>query len=185
MKTLEAVQVNEDRYFGELLGDELCRMAKDIKEAHRKDDLTEDESTIISLFQMSPDELLHEKKQYKRALALVCCTLEINLKTMPIEDQQKLEEIVRNAKLLANLIQKICGAIILTVCSGFGNRSAFRSCSLCLLSLTASFSTAIGRHNLTGLGIDFTDQDTLGEGNENMSFFQYLCGFPDIFIVAT
>lgn len=95
MKTLEAVQINEDRYFGELLGDELDRMAKDIKEAHRKDSLTEDESTIISLFQMSPDKLLHEKKQYKRTLALVCRTLEINLKTMPIEDQQKLEEIIR------------------------------------------------------------------------------------------
>lgn len=36
-----------------------------------------------------------EDDHYMKTLALVCRALEINLKTMPIQDQQKLEEIVR------------------------------------------------------------------------------------------
>ena len=37
MKTLEAASINEDNYFNNLLGNDIAKIAKDLREAHWKD----------------------------------------------------------------------------------------------------------------------------------------------------
>ena len=41
MKTLEAATIKEDDYFANLLGSDIAGIAKDIKEAHKKDSIPE------------------------------------------------------------------------------------------------------------------------------------------------
>ncbi len=47
MKTLEAATIKEDDYFANLLGNDIAGIAKDIKEAHKKDSNTGSDTTEI------------------------------------------------------------------------------------------------------------------------------------------
>ena len=47
MKTLEAATIKEDDYFANLLGSDIAGIAKDIKEAHKKDSNTGNDTTEV------------------------------------------------------------------------------------------------------------------------------------------
>lgn len=47
MKTLEAATIKEDDYFANLLGNDITGIAKDIKEAHKKDSNTGSDTTEV------------------------------------------------------------------------------------------------------------------------------------------
>lgn len=47
MKTLEASSINEDNYFNNLLGNDIVKIAKDLREAHGKDADTGEQITPV------------------------------------------------------------------------------------------------------------------------------------------
>lgn len=60
LKTLEAATIKEDDYFGNLLGNDLTLIAKDIKDAHAKDSNTGSDKTEV-------DEVLDAFEEVQRA----------------------------------------------------------------------------------------------------------------------
>lgn len=47
MKTLEAASINEDNYFNNLLGNDIAKIAKDLRDAHGKDADTGEQITPV------------------------------------------------------------------------------------------------------------------------------------------
>ena len=60
MKTLEAATIKEDDYFANLLGNDIAGIAKDIKEAHKKDSNTGSDTTEV-------DEIIDALEQVQTA----------------------------------------------------------------------------------------------------------------------
>lgn len=57
MKTLEAASINEDNYFNNLLGNDIAKIAKDLRDAHGKDSDTGDQITPVENLLGTFDEL--------------------------------------------------------------------------------------------------------------------------------
>lgn len=51
LRTLEVAQIREDEYFGSLIADDLKGILRDIREQHRPDTMTADESSLVATVQ--------------------------------------------------------------------------------------------------------------------------------------
>ena len=60
MKTLAAASISEDNYFNNLLGNDIARIAKDLRDAHSKDAETGDQTTPV-------DDMLSTFEELKKA----------------------------------------------------------------------------------------------------------------------
>lgn len=76
LRTLEVAQIREDEYFGSLIADDLKGILRDIREQHRPDATTADETSLAATVQEQLQEAMHfegssEEKKIRAYLATI------------------------------------------------------------------------------------------------------------------
>ena len=72
LRTLEVAQIREDEYFGSLIADDLKGILRDIREQHRPDTMTADETSLVATVQgQLQDAMSSEEKKIRAYLATI------------------------------------------------------------------------------------------------------------------
>ena len=82
MKTLEAASINEDNYFNNLLGNDIVKIAKDLREAHGKDADTGDQITPVEDMLGTFDELRKADNATQAQMVMYSKLFKINFTKM-------------------------------------------------------------------------------------------------------
>ena len=107
LRTLEVAQIREDEYFGSLIADDLKGILRDIREQHRPDTMTADESSLAAAVQGQLQNAMNfegssEEKQIRALLA----TLGIDYDKLSKEQFVSLIEILKLSKYLKSPINQ-------------------------------------------------------------------------------
>ena len=82
MKTLEAASINEDNYFNNLLGNDIAKIAKDLRDAHGKDADTGDQITPVEDMLETFDELRKADNATQAQMVMYSKLFKINFTKM-------------------------------------------------------------------------------------------------------
>ena len=107
LRTLEVAQIREDEYFGSLIADDLKGILRDIREQHRPDTMTADESSLVATVQGQLQDAMNfegssEEKQIRSFLA----TFGIDYDKLTKEQFVSLIEILKLSKYLKSPINQ-------------------------------------------------------------------------------
>lgn len=107
LRTLEVAQIREDEYFGSLIADDLKGILRDIREQHRPDTMTADESSLVATVQGQLQDAMNfegsvEEKKAKALLA----TLGIDYDAITMEQFVNLIEVLKPSKHLKTPISQ-------------------------------------------------------------------------------
>lgn len=107
LRTLEVAQIREDEYFGSLISDDLKGILRDIREQHRPDTMTADESSLAATVQGQLQDAMNfegsvEEKKAKALLA----TLGIDYDAITMEQFVNLIEVLKLSKHLKTPISQ-------------------------------------------------------------------------------
>ena len=107
LRTLEVAQIREDEYFGSLIADDLKGILCDIREQHRPDTMTADETTLVATVQGQLQDAMNfegsvEEKKAKALLA----TLGIDYDAITMEQFVNLIEVLKLSKHLKTPISQ-------------------------------------------------------------------------------
>ena len=107
LRTLEVAQIREDEYFGSLIADDLKGILRDIREQHRPDTITADESSLVATVQGQLQDAMNfegssEEKQVRSFLA----TFGIDYDKLSKEQFVTLIEILKLSKYLKSPISQ-------------------------------------------------------------------------------
>ena len=107
LRTLEVAQIREDEYFGSLIADDLKGILRDIREEHRPDTMTADESSLVATVQGQLQDAMNfegsvEEKKAKTLLA----TLGIDYDAITMEQFVNLIEVLKLSKHLKTPISQ-------------------------------------------------------------------------------
>ena len=107
LRTLEVAQIREDEYFGSLIADDLKGILRDIREQHRPDTMTADESSLVATVQGQLQDAMNfegsvEEKKAKALLA----TLGIDYDAITMEQFVNLIEVLKLSKRLKTPISQ-------------------------------------------------------------------------------
>ena len=107
LRTLEVAQIREDEYFGSLIADDLKGILRDIREQHRPDTMTADESSLVATVQGQLQDAMNfegsvEEKKAKALLA----TLGIDYDAITMEQFINLIEVLKLSKHLKTPISQ-------------------------------------------------------------------------------
>ena len=107
LRTLEVAQIREDEYFGSLIADDLKGILRDIREQHRPDTMTADESSLAAAVQGQLQNAMNfegssEEKQIRSFLA----TFGIDYDKLSKEQFVSLIEILKLSKYLKSTINQ-------------------------------------------------------------------------------
>ena len=107
LRTLEVAQIREDEYFGSLIADDLKDILRDIRNEHRPDTMTADETSLAETVQGQLQEAMNfegssEEKKARSFLA----TLGIDYDKLSKEQFVTLIEILKLSKYLKNPISQ-------------------------------------------------------------------------------
>ena len=107
LRTLEVAQIREDEYFGSLIADDLKGILRDIREQHRPDTMTADESALVATVQGQLQDAMNfegsvEEKKAKALLA----TLGIDYDAITMEQFVNLIEVLKLSKHLKTPISQ-------------------------------------------------------------------------------
>ena len=107
LRTLEAAQIREDEYFGSLIADDLKGILRDIRNEHRPDTMTADETSLVATVQGQLQDAMNfegsvEEKKAKALLA----TLGIDYDAITMEQFVNLIEVLKLSKHLKTPISQ-------------------------------------------------------------------------------
>ena len=107
LRTLEVAQIREDEYFGSLIADDLKGILRDIRNEHRPDTMTADESSLVATVQGQLQDAMNfegssEEKQIRSFLA----TFGIDYDKLTKEQFVSLIEILKLSKYLKSPISQ-------------------------------------------------------------------------------
>ena len=107
LRTLEVAQIREDEYFGSLIADDLKGILRDIRNDHRPDTMTADESSLAAAVQGQLQDAMNfegsvEEKKAKALLA----TLGIDYDAITMEQFVNLIEVLKLSKHLKTPISQ-------------------------------------------------------------------------------
>ena len=107
LRTLEVAQIREDEYFGSLIADDLKGILRDIRNEHRPDTMTADETTLVATVQGQLQDAMNfegsvEEKKAKALLA----TLGIDYDAITMEQFVNLIEVLKLSKHLKTPISQ-------------------------------------------------------------------------------
>ena len=76
LRTPEVAQIREDEYFGSLIADDLKGILRDIREQHRPDTMTADETSLVATVQGQLQDTMNfegssEEKQVRALMATI------------------------------------------------------------------------------------------------------------------
>ena len=107
LRTLEVAQIREDEYFGSLIADDLKGILRDIRNDHRPDTMTADETTLVATVQAQLQDAMNfegssEEKQIRSFLA----TFGIDYDKLTKEQFVSLIEVLKLSKYLKSPINQ-------------------------------------------------------------------------------
>ena len=107
LRTLEVAQIREDEYFGSLIADDLKGILRDIRNEHRPDTMTADETSLVATVQGQLQDAMNfegssEEKQVRSFLA----TFGIDYDKLTKEQFVSLIEILKLSKYLKSPINQ-------------------------------------------------------------------------------
>ena len=107
LRTLEVAQIREDEYFGSLIADDLKGILRDIRNDHRPDTMTADESSLAAAVQGQLQDAMNFEgsSQEKKAKALLA-TLGIDYDAITMEQFVNLIEVLKLSKHLKTPISQ-------------------------------------------------------------------------------
>ena len=107
LRTLEVAQIREDEYFGSLIADDLKGILRDIREQHRPDTMTADETSLATTVQGQLQEAMNFEgsSEEKKAKALLA-TLGIDYDAITMEQFVNLIEVLKLSKHLKSPISQ-------------------------------------------------------------------------------
>ena len=107
LRTLEVAQIREDEYFGSLIADDLKGILRDIRNDHRPDTMTADESSLAAAVQGQLQDAMNFEgsSEEKKAKALLA-TLGIDYDAITMEQCVNLIEVLKLSKHLKTPISQ-------------------------------------------------------------------------------
>ena len=107
LRTLEVAQIREDEYFGSLIADDLKGILRDIREQHRPDTMTADETSLVATVQGQLQDAMNfegssEEKQIRAYLA----TIGLDYDALTKEEFVSLIGILKKSKYMKNPISQ-------------------------------------------------------------------------------
>ena len=107
MRTLELAQIDADEYCSRVVHQDLDRIIRDIREAHRKDVTTADVVNPADTARQALEEAMsYEGSAEERQARLFCRQLGINYNKLTKEEFSSLIRILKKSSLLKNLPNK-------------------------------------------------------------------------------
>ena len=87
LRTLEVAQIREDEYFGSLIADDLKGILHDIREQHRPDTMTADETTLVATMQgQLQDAMNFEGSSKEKQVRALMATIGLDYDTLTKEE---------------------------------------------------------------------------------------------------
>ena len=107
LRTLEVAQIREDEYFGSLIADDLKGILRDIRNEHRPDTMTADETSLVATVQGQLQDAMNFEgsSEEKKAKALLA-TLGIDYDAITMEQFVNLIEVLKLSKHLKTPISQ-------------------------------------------------------------------------------
>ena len=107
LRTLELAQVQEDEYFGHVISEDLTGILRDIRDAHRKDATTADEScAALDVQKQLQDAMDYEGSAEEKKARLFLANLGIDYDALTMEQFANLVEVLKLSKHMKSPISQ-------------------------------------------------------------------------------
>ena len=107
LRTLEAAQIREDEYFGSLISDDLKGILRDIREQHRPDTMTADETSLAATVQDQLQEAMNfEGSSEEKKIRAYLATIGLDYDALTKEEFVSLIGILKKSKYMKNPISQ-------------------------------------------------------------------------------
>ena len=107
LRTLELAHINEDDYFSHIIHNDIDRIIRDIREAHKKDSSTAPETTTAEKIQSSlSDAIRFQGSDQERQIRIFCKQLGIDYDKLTVEEFAVLIQILKKSELLKSPYNK-------------------------------------------------------------------------------
>ena len=107
LRTLELAHINEDGYFSYVIHDDIDRIIRDIREAHKKDSTTAPETTVAEEVQRSlSDAISFQGSDQERQVRIFCKQLGIDYDKLTAEEFTVLVQVLKKSKHLKSPYSK-------------------------------------------------------------------------------
>ena len=105
LRTLEVAQIREDEYFGSLIADDLKGILRDIRNEHRPDTMTADETTLVATVQgQLQDAMNFEGSSEEKKIRAYLATIGLDYDALTKEEFVSLIGILKKSKYMKNPI---------------------------------------------------------------------------------
>ena len=107
LRTLEVAQIREDEYFGSLIADDLKGILRDIRNEHRPDTMTADETSLAATVQEQLQEAVNfEGSSEEKKIRAYLATIGLDYDALTKEEFVSLIGILKKSKYMKNPISQ-------------------------------------------------------------------------------
>ena len=107
LRTLRVAQIKEDEYFGSLIADDLKGILRDIREQHRSDNMTADETSLATTVQDQLQEAMNfEGSSEEKKIRAYLATIGLDYDALTKEEFVSLIGILKKSKYMKNPISQ-------------------------------------------------------------------------------
>ena len=107
LRTLEVAQIREDEYFGSLIADDLKGILRDIRNEHRPDTMTADETSLVATVQGQLQEAMNfEGSSEEKKIRAYLATIGLDYDALTKEEFVSLIGILKKSKYMKNPISQ-------------------------------------------------------------------------------
>ena len=107
LRTLRVAQIQEDEYFGSLIADDLKGILRDIREQHRSDNMTADETSLAATVQDQLQEAMNfEGSSEEKKIRAYLATIGLDYDALTKEEFVSLIGILKKSKYMKNPISQ-------------------------------------------------------------------------------
>ncbi len=107
LRTLEVAQIREDEYFGSLIADDLKGILRDIRNEHRPDTMTADETSLAATVQEQLQEAMNfEGSSEEKKIRAYLATIGLDYDALTKEEFVSLLGILKKSKYMKNPISQ-------------------------------------------------------------------------------
>ena len=107
LRTLEVAQIREDEYFGSLIADDLKGILRDIRNEHRLDTMTADETSLAATVQEQLQEAMNfEGSSEEKKIRAYLATIGLDYDALTQEEFVSLIGILKKSKYMKNPISQ-------------------------------------------------------------------------------
>ena len=107
LRTLEVAQIREDEYFGSLIADDLKGILRDIRNEHRPDTMTADETSLVATVQgQLQDAMNFEGSSEEKKIRAYLATIGLDSDALTKEEFVSLIGILKKSKYMKNPISQ-------------------------------------------------------------------------------